>query len=76
MKKLPAMTLRERDWPLLTACYFAPEAAWFGLGQVPSHLLPDATTTAICGFCSTGCGLKIHLKDGAAINLTPDPDYR
>jgi anaerobic selenocysteine-containing dehydrogenase len=38
-------------------------------------LVPEATTKAICGFCSTGCGLKIHLKDGEAINLTPDADY-
>ena len=25
----------------------------------------------VCGFCSTGCGLNIHLKDGVAIGLTP-----
>ena len=29
----------------------------------------------VCGFCSTGCGLKVHLKDGEAVNLTADPDY-
>jgi anaerobic selenocysteine-containing dehydrogenase len=28
-----------------------------------------------CGFCSTGCGLSIHLKDGSAINLSPATDY-
>jgi assimilatory nitrate reductase catalytic subunit len=47
----------------------------FGLGQVPSRLAPDATTTSVCGFCSTGCGLKIHLKDGQALNLSPETDY-
>lgn len=47
----------------------------FGLGKVPRRLVPDATTTAVCGFCSTGCGLNIHLKDGDAINLTPYTDY-
>jgi len=47
----------------------------FGLGQVPARLLPDATTTAVCGFCSTGCGLEIHLRDGQAINLSPRRDY-
>jgi assimilatory nitrate reductase catalytic subunit len=47
----------------------------FGLGQVPSRLAPDATTTAVCGFCSTGCGLEIHLKDGEAVNLSPARDY-
>src|SRR5665213_1454208 len=47
----------------------------FGLGQVPAQWKPSATTTMICGFCSTGCGLKIHLRDGQAVNLTPDPSY-
>ncbi len=47
----------------------------FGLGQIPARLQPDATTTLVCGFCSTGCGLKAHLREGSAINLTPDPDY-
>jgi anaerobic selenocysteine-containing dehydrogenase len=47
----------------------------FGLGQVPSRLTPDSTTTAVCGFCSTGCGLEVHLKDGQAVNLSPARDY-
>ena len=47
----------------------------FGLGQVPARLKPDSTTTSVCGFCSTGCGLNIHLKDGEAINLTADTHY-
>src|SRR5262245_54577235 len=47
----------------------------FGLGQVPTRLAPDATTTAVCGFCSTGCGLEIHLRNGEAINLSPSRDY-
>lgn len=48
----------------------------FGLGRVPSRLAPAATTTAVCGFCSTGCGLKIHLNHaGEAINLTADPSH-
>jgi len=47
----------------------------FGLGQVPTRLKPDGTTTMVCGFCSTGCGLDLHLKDGQAINLSPSTDY-
>jgi assimilatory nitrate reductase catalytic subunit len=50
-------------------------SAGFGLGQLPSRLVPDATTTSVCGFCSTGCGLSIHLKQGRAINLSPARDY-
>lgn len=69
----PAMTFREWNGPLTAD--LVREPAKFGLGQVPSRLAPDSTTKAICGFCSTGCGLKLHLKDGEAINLTPDPDY-
>ncbi|HEX5446743.1 MAG TPA: molybdopterin-dependent oxidoreductase, partial [Pirellulales bacterium] len=29
----------------------------------------------VCGFCSTGCGLQVHLRDGEAIGLTPAADY-
>ena len=29
----------------------------------------------VCGFCSTGCGLTVHLRDGQAINLSPTTDY-
>ena len=47
----------------------------FGLGQVPANLTPDATTTSICGYCSTGCRLKISLKDGKPVNLTPNVNY-
>lgn len=73
MITLPAPTFREWNGPLTAD--LVREPAKFGLGQVPAHLMPDATTKAICGFCSTGCGLKLHLKDGEAVNLTPDPDY-
>src|SRR5262249_35185220 len=46
-----------------------------GLGEVPARLVPDATSTAVCGFCSTGCGLEIHLREGEAVNLSPARDY-
>jgi assimilatory nitrate reductase catalytic subunit len=63
----------ERTGPLTSELLLAPGG--FGLGKVPRKSLPDATTTMVCGYCSTGCGLNIHLKDGAAINLTPSTDY-
>jgi assimilatory nitrate reductase catalytic subunit len=66
--------LRARTGPMTTDMVLHP--ADFGLGRVPARLKPKATTTAICGFCSTGCSLKIHLNEsGEAINLTADPDY-
>lgn len=47
----------------------------FGLGQVPSRLLPDAATDMVCGFCATGCSLRVHLKEDEAVNLSPTTDY-
>ena len=47
----------------------------FGLGQAPLRLAPDQTTTMICGYCSTGCSLDIHLQQGEAVNLSPTTDY-
>jgi assimilatory nitrate reductase catalytic subunit len=49
--------------------------AGFGLGQVPRPLVPKATATSVCGYCSTGCGLNIHLAEDGAVNLTSDPTY-
>lgn len=51
------------------------EPGRFGLGQVPATRAPDATTGVVCGYCSTGCGLTVHLRDGQAVNLTPTTDY-
>jgi ferredoxin-nitrate reductase len=50
--------------------------AEFGLGRLPARLQPATTATSVCGYCSTGCGLKIHLNaKGEAMNLTADPAY-
>ncbi|HUG69831.1 MAG TPA: nitrate reductase [Pirellulaceae bacterium] len=70
-KLLPQLT--ERIGPLTSELLLTPGE--FGLGKVPLKHKPDATTTMVCGYCSTGCGLNIHLRDGAAINLTPSSDY-
>ena len=47
----------------------------FGLGQVPARLAPDRTVSTVCGFCSTGCSLDVHVRDGRPVNLTPTADY-
>ena len=62
--------VRARDGRLTRELLRAPGG--FGLGQVPAAKTPDATTGMVCGFCSTGCGLTIHLRDGEAVSLTPD----
>jgi anaerobic selenocysteine-containing dehydrogenase len=68
-----AAVMHAHDGPLTQELVRKPGG--FGLGQVPARLAPDATTTAVCGFCSTGCGLEIHLRDGEAVNLSPARDY-
>lgn len=65
--------LREFDGPLTRDLVRLP--GQFGLGQVPKKLTPDAVTTSVCGYCSTGCGLKVHMREGQAINLSADPGY-
>jgi assimilatory nitrate reductase catalytic subunit len=48
----------------------------FELGQIPARLVPTSTTNMVCGYCSTGCSLKVHLNaEGEAINLSADNDY-
>lgn len=74
MKRRSLTSLIRQDHGPLSA-ELVREPGRFGLGQVPSRLAPDATTKMICGFCSTGCSLDVHLKDGWAINITPTLDY-
>ncbi|WP_309386176.1 molybdopterin oxidoreductase family protein [Cerasicoccus frondis] len=47
----------------------------FGLGQLPMLQQPDATTESVCGYCATGCSLKVHLKDDQAFNLSANKHY-
>ncbi|HEX5221011.1 MAG TPA: nitrate reductase [Verrucomicrobiae bacterium] len=65
--------LRQWNGPLTQDLTLHP--ADFGLGKVPARLRPDATTRSVCGFCSTGCSLDVHLQSGVAVNLTPTADY-
>ncbi|HEX6961457.1 MAG TPA: nitrate reductase [Lacipirellula sp.] len=65
--------LFQREGPLTRELLLSP--ARFGLGLAPAGLHADAVAGSVCGFCSTGCNLNIHLRDGAAIGLTPAADY-
>lgn len=31
--------------------------------------------TTVCNFCSCGCGMVVHVKDGKILNLEGDPDH-
>lgn len=46
-----------------------------GAPRVPEHLRAGTATRTICGFCSTGCALDAHLRDGQAVNLTANLQY-
>ncbi|MFT3990799.1 MAG: nitrate reductase [Luteolibacter sp.] len=66
--------LKQHSGPLTKDLVLEPGN--FGLGKVPARLKPTSTVTSICGFCATGCQLKIHLdENGRAINLTPQAGY-
>jgi assimilatory nitrate reductase catalytic subunit len=65
--------MRSHDGSLTEELRLKPNA--LGLGHLPARLQPDALTTMVCGYCSTGCSLVIHMKDGQAISLTPDGRY-
>ena len=45
------------------------------LGQVPAVQAPDAVVDTVCGFCSTGCSLRVHMRNGEAVNLSPTEGY-
>ncbi|WP_438483239.1 molybdopterin oxidoreductase family protein [Oleiharenicola lentus] len=74
MKKEVDALLHARQGPMTSELVLRPGD--FGLGHVPARLKPAAVAKSICGFCSTGCSLKVHLNaSGEAVNLTPDPEY-
>ncbi|MHB8669729.1 MAG: molybdopterin oxidoreductase family protein [Acidimicrobiales bacterium] len=66
-------SLRQREGALTNE--LVREPGGFGLGQVPARLKPDSTTSMVCGFCSTGCALDVHLREGVAVNLSPTTEY-
>ena len=73
LRALAERLVFDRNGPLTRELVRKP--AGFGLGQVPERFTPDSTTTAVCGFCSTGCGLRVHLSKGEAVNLSAATEY-
>ncbi|MGE0537443.1 MAG: molybdopterin oxidoreductase family protein [Pirellulales bacterium] len=68
-----AAALFNPSGPLTEELLLAP--ARFGLGMLPAGLQADRVAGSVCGFCSTGCNLNVHLRDSAAVGLTPAADY-
>jgi anaerobic selenocysteine-containing dehydrogenase len=73
LKRAGMNLLVQREGPLTRELLQEPSK--YGLGRVPSRLIPDATTTMTCGFCSTGCGLEVLLQKGEAVGLKPATDH-
>ena len=67
------MRLRCHDGVLTERLLQTPAA--FGLGRVPHSVKPDATVDSVCGYCATGCSLKVHLSEGSAVNLSANSAY-
>lgn len=65
--------LHRTSGPLTRELLLQPSG--FGLGQMPARMKPEATTRTVCGYCSTGCNLNVHLKDGQAVSLSPTTEY-
>ncbi|MCW1912190.1 nitrate reductase [Luteolibacter sp. GHJ8] len=66
--------LKQHHGPLTADLVLEPGN--FGLGRVPARLKPASAVTSICGYCATGCQLKLHLDEqGRAINLSPQAGY-
>ena len=68
-----ATLLRQHTGPLTADLLQRPNE--YGLGKLPKNLETDGTATSVCGFCSTGCQLNLHLHEGEAVGLTPSTQY-
>ena len=74
LRHLPLLSLiHQREGALTRELMQQPGG--FGLGQLPARSLPDAVTKMVCGYCSTGCSLNVHLQNGQATNLSPSTEY-
>jgi len=80
------MTLNRRDWLKLTAS--AGAAAGLAVAELglnvqeaqaatkkEDKLSGTKQVTTACNFCSCGCGMICHVKDGKLVNLEGDPDH-
>lgn len=72
--KLPFGGLRVKDGPRTEELRRARLAAGAPV-QVPVNRMPEKVTSAICGYCSTGCSLDVHVRDGKAVNVVPTAGY-
>jgi assimilatory nitrate reductase catalytic subunit len=72
MKRRLGELLLARSGPLTRELALAPNRHG---ARVPTRLVADSEAQLVCGFCSTGCALHVHLRDGEPVNLSPARDY-
>lgn len=72
------MTVNRRDW--LKVAGLATIGS--GLAAQDAEAAPKQSkiagaieVTTACNFCSCGCGMVCHVKDGKIVNLEGDPDH-
>ena len=66
------LSLKDRNGPLTKELRLAQNSAF---GMVPERLNPERTLPSICGYCSTGCQLDIHMQGDEPVNLSASSDY-
>lgn len=77
------MSMNRRQWLKVTAGVGAGLAlSELGVNVQQVHaatrgmkLNGSAEFTSACNFCSCGCGMICHVKDGKLVNLEGDPDH-
>lgn len=77
------MSINRRNWLKLTAGVGAGLVGGeLALGSQDLHAAAKSTKlsgaqefTTACNFCSCGCGMVAHVKDGKLVNLEGDPDH-
>ncbi len=75
------MTLNRREWLKLAAgagfavAELGADPQELRAATVESKLAGTRQVTTICNFCSCGCGMVCHVKDGKLVNLEGDPDH-
>jgi anaerobic selenocysteine-containing dehydrogenase len=76
LRFLPASLSRllvDKHGPLTRELMLDPSR--FGLASLVDTRQPHTTVRSVCGYCSTGCGLNLHVQQGGATSLSPLTDY-
>jgi len=71
IKEFAQKFIRQTDGPLTQSLH--KKAGPGDVGLVPGA--PDQTVSLVCGFCSTGCNLKVMKTGGEPTNLSPEKTH-